>query len=1092
MWGRRADRRRGRIAAGNLPGNGTVQFFIIMTFTMERPPAMRTPLCALLGLCLAAAPALGQTAFRVKDIRTAGTAGTDTWPWGAEFMTIGPTTYFNVSDGVHGGELWASDGTSAGTRLVKDICPGICASTPRNLAVAGGLLYFAADDGSHGVELWKSDGSAAGTVLVADLVPGLAGSGPFFLTEVGGRLLFAATTLATGSELWATDGTAAGTALVADIEPGPGGSTPEFLGRAGGLTCWSASDSPHGRELWVSDGTPAGTHLVADLRPGGADAIPYSGFAAYPGLGFAATLGNRLLFIADDGTAGTELWASDGTAAGTVRVKDIAPGAAASTPFAFRVLGSTLFFDATDSTAGAELWKSDGTEAGTVRVADINPGPFGSSPRELAATGTLIFFRADDGTHGSELWKSDGTEAGTVLVKDIQPGLGNGVSAFQRDVLTALGDTLLFFASDGVTGTELWKSDGTEAGTVRLADFNPGPGGSFAPDIFGVDRPAVANGRWFFRAATPTDGLEVYVSDGTAAGSGLLKEIDTQSSAFPVLWTGDLFASPFVDRAGSLVFTADDGATGLEPWKSDGTAGGTAQITDLNPGVADSAPLGLATLGGTVLMNATAGVGGRELYGTDGTAGGTGLVKDFDPGSSSGGDPQQLIPFAGKIYFEAPRPSDPGAGVELWKSDGTPAGTVPVVDPFPADGPRPGDALVPMGSRLYFAATTAAAGTELWASDGTAAGTVQVKDMQPGAGAGFPRQLAATATRLFFSADDGSTGREPWVSDGTPAGTFRLKDIAPGAAGGLPDDDALILGIGWNGARAATANGLYFFVADDGTTGQELWKSDGTPAGTVLLKDIRPGALGSEPRALIGVGRKVFFVAADGTAGRELWVSDGTATGTVRVADIAPGAESSLPQQLTAVGNQLLFSAHDAAHGRELWRSGGTAATTVRLTDLAPGPLPSSPLRFTASGAYVYFAATDGTEGFELHALPRAALGTAFYTLPPCRAVDTRNGSPLQSGIARTFALAGSCGIPATAKAVALNLTAVAPQGGGFLTAYPAGSPTPPTSTLNLQAGRTLANNATLPLGGGGLEVLTSVGGGGQVHLLVDVVGYFQ
>ena len=151
-----------------------------------------------------------------------------------------------------------------------------------------------------------------------------------------------------------------------------------------------------------------------------------------------------------------------------------------------------------------------------------------------------------------------------------------------------------------------------------------------------------------------------------------------------------------------------------------------------------------------------------------------------------------------------------------------------------------------------------------------------------------------------------------------------------------------------------------------------------------------------------------------------------------------------------------------------------------------------SPLRMTSSGALVYFAATDGATGFELYALPKAALGTAFYTVAPCRVVDTRSGSPLQSGLARTFAIAGSCGIPATAQAVAVNLTAVAPQGGGFLTAYPAGTPTPATSTLNLKTGRTLANNATLPLGGGGLDVVTSVGGGGQVHLLIDVVGYFQ
>ena len=89
-------------------------------------------------------------------------------------------------------ELWKSDGTAAGTVLVKDINPGSASSEPSNLTNVNGTLFFTADDGAHGIELWKSDGTAAGTVLVKDINPGSAGSDPPRLTNVNGTLFFSA------------------------------------------------------------------------------------------------------------------------------------------------------------------------------------------------------------------------------------------------------------------------------------------------------------------------------------------------------------------------------------------------------------------------------------------------------------------------------------------------------------------------------------------------------------------------------------------------------------------------------------------------------------------------------------------------------------------------------------------------------------------------------------------------------------------------------------------------------------------------------------------------------------------------------------
>ena len=115
---------------------------------------------------------------------------------------------------------------------------------------------------------------------------------------------------------------------------------------------------------------------------------------------------------------------------------------------------------------GKELWKSDGTASGTVMVKDIHSGP---NPMYLTAVGDTLYFRAYDATHDYELWKSDGTASGTVMVKDINP---SGASLSSEN-LRAIGNTLFFSANDGTNGVELWKSDGTASGTVMVQDLNP-------------------------------------------------------------------------------------------------------------------------------------------------------------------------------------------------------------------------------------------------------------------------------------------------------------------------------------------------------------------------------------------------------------------------------------------------------------------------------------------------------------------------------------------------------------------------------------------------------------------------------------------
>ena len=273
-------------------------------------------------------------------------------------------------------------------------------------------------------------------------------------------------------------------------------------------------------------------------------------------------------------------------------------------------------------------------------------------------------------------------------------------------------------------------------------------------------------------------------------------------------------------------------------------------------------------------------------------------------------------------------------------------------------------------------------GMELWRTDGTAAGTslpgplrhghsvpggrrharsspaaacssmpvtasmAPVQDIRPGTGSGSPSMLTAAGGiggMAFFSAETDATGRELWKTDGTAAGTVLVKDIQPGPGSGadfLYDNDDVDLGERW----AALGNKVVF-QADEGLVGQEPWVSDGTPAGTIRLADIVPGSQSSEPRWITTAAGRVFFVADGGVSGhgRELWTTDGTPAGTSLLIDIEPGAGSSLPGELRAIGRVLLFSAWDAVHGRELWVSDGTTAGTTRVQDIAPGELSAEP-----------------------------------------------------------------------------------------------------------------------------------------------------
>lgn len=405
----------------------------------------------------------------VKDINTL--AGASSSPNG--FTEFNGAYYFQADDGVNGMELWKTDGTAAGTLLVKDINDG-GSSSPQGFAVLNGVLYFSADDGVNGTEVWKTDGSAAGTVMVKDI-----NTSPTFdlrpsgFTAFNGAMYFQAYQPATGSEVWKTDGTAEGTVMVKDInigsEPGASSFPASFTVFNGALYFRANNGSARGNgfELWKTDGTSAGTVMVKDIEYQGPGSSFPHGFTIFNGaLYFQATQD----VTSENGQApiGAELWKTDGTAAGTVLVKNIDPVLRqSSNPAHFTVFNNGLYFQADDGVNGMELWRSEGNADDTLLLKDINSGG-SSSPSQFALYRGALYFAADGG-NGVELWKTDATATGTVLVKDI-----NVSGSSNPTDLVVVNDVLYFKANDGVNGVELWKTDGTTGGTQILQDTCPG------------------------------------------------------------------------------------------------------------------------------------------------------------------------------------------------------------------------------------------------------------------------------------------------------------------------------------------------------------------------------------------------------------------------------------------------------------------------------------------------------------------------------------------------------------------------------------------------------------------------------------------
>ena len=547
--------------------------------------------------------------------------------------------FFTANDGVHGRELWVTDGTESGTRMVIDSVPG-AGSGPAfaALGASGTDRVLFLSDGT----IWSSDGTEAGTTPLRNIgVPQGTGLGFMAVQALGNdKVLFAgAGADGTGRGLWVSDGTAEGTQLLGPLTVFDTALLPDAR------LVMIADDGATGRELWVTDGTTSGTRQLADILSGAGDSMATNARLVLTGAGVVAARAR------DDVGGPDKLWVTDGA-----EVRPLVDAGFRSLPN-FAQPDGTVLYQAFDSDKGTIFLSTDGTEAGTI---DIPRRPYvaNDAPEPVSYIG-----EPGSGVH-PRFASSGGAQ------------LGDGRVVYsaesERRELSDPSDSSSFIRIFNY-GAQVWITDGTQEGTYLLPRVNDGaprpepgiPGQEsppWAPSSSPSDYYPLADGKVLFTAHTG-DGRGLFITDGT--------QVERLAGGDEGDWfqIGDLQREVYNTlRDGTVLFVERDSKS---LWVTDGTFGGTRQLAEDLTRIDNL----VGFPNGMIMFAAEGDAGG--LWMTDGTAQGTvRVIEDRafwspQPLSSSG------LPTTGPWVFDATLPREPGMPLqtELWITDGTPGGT---------------------------------------------------------------------------------------------------------------------------------------------------------------------------------------------------------------------------------------------------------------------------------------------------------------------------------------------------------------------------------------------------------------------------------
>ncbi len=826
----------------------------------------------------------------VKDL-TPGRVGTNI----DDLVPVGQNVLFSASVPTLNGQVYLSDGTDAGTiRLTDPAVMGLTAAGVATIARSadGGTVYFFGVNTSDQSVIVRSDGTLAGTAVVATNVPGL-GTGEIGLA--GNRLYYQSFVGSVGWELFSVDLTTGASGMVKDINPGSSSSFPESFGTVGNKVLFFATTAASGKELWSSDGTPAGTSMVTELVAG------TSGVSVLE----TGTANGAYLFM-----RGRDLWRSDGSAGGTALVETLE----LSTTPSFAEMGSGTQRGFIYVSSQSTLITTDGTAAGTFRIFGPTGSPFVASALGLPSYGDgQVFLDVTDSANGREIWTTDGTLANTRRVSDVAPGNSTASSAFfaktNRD-----GSLAFFVATDATIGNELWTATAAAGSGHLVMDVNQS-GMSSTPEHV-----TAAGVKLFYERF---NGMQpgLWATDTVTNANTFLGAFESVSATEPR-------SAAFGNK---IIYSGRIGTSaGVEPYVSDGTLAGTFRLGDLFSGVPGSEPSEFIPLGTRMFFRAKISSSDSRIFRTDGTVAGTQRVLDQLNGA--------MAVFGDKLYFAS-------TGGSLWR-----VGETGAAEQVVASGDGIGYLAASQGRLLIFR-NKSTGEKVLQTYDGV--NPVQTVATLPSVSSIISSVAELNGVTMF------SYG-QLWRTDFTAAGTVAIGG-AP-VNGSEPDVFRVLNGVMiYHGSRSGVAG---------------IWRSDGTPAGTY---NVKPDIF--TPDELTVFGGRVYLTGGgpvDGT--RKLWVTDGTAAGTTQVMT-ADGITPVEPRWLQATATALYFAADDQdRYGRELWKlvpstgwfSGNAGATswdaatnTLTVTGVAsivaePGPEVAPNVSVTGPSAVLTIAPSTG------------------------------------------------------------------------------------------------------------------------------------
>ncbi|HVX25883.1 MAG TPA: ELWxxDGT repeat protein [Parafilimonas sp.] len=818
------------------------------------------------------------------------------------YAVLNDVAYFAADDGIHGIELWRSDGTSNGTYLVKDINPGLPSGNPLNITAVKGKVYFTTSGAA-----WVSDGTNAGTQIIANVYD----AGGFFAR--GNKVDFIADgDFSFFGAVWETDGTAANTKRIIDIgDEGDGGeqiSQPTTVNGTLFFTFFNYTSFYW--ELWKSDGTDAGTHQLATNTI----------FPLDPPLQLTNYNG-KLYFSADVGT-GRKLWSSDGTDAGTMQVQNdhglLIDLSYAATFFGyninpFPVLNNVLYLSGSTLSGRPGLYKYDpSNNEGVTLVKYIAPNGDTASivSSETHVVHNKLYFKVTNNTGGlhDELWSSQGTSASTQIVDKAMPG----------ESISKLYDghgTLYFVKSSKIFGSELWKVVDAPFGSFPIIESDVFPGQpSSNPNYL-----TSFKGKLLFGATDAKKGTELFLTNDLGVGATLVKDINTVATSSSYAGFNFYNYLGFYSMAAlgdNILFNAYENIHGFELYRSDGTTSGTQLLNDIVSGESSDTIHEMVSKNNTVYFIAQNN-GYYSIYKSNGTKA---SLKKLTPDFIS---IQNLsVADNGLVFYTVYNTNT--FTYQLWRTDGTSAGNYLLSSALNST-----NYINAVGNVAFFTGGDNTRGYELWKSDGTVSGTVLVKDINPGAGNSSPAGMFIYKHQVFFAAYDG-VNHGFWKSDGTSAGTKMVKNIDPWYGSSVQSSSRYF----------CVSNNILYFSAIDYSSGKgtEIYRTDGSSGGTKVVKDISPNDTSyyPVPQLYTDVNGTVFFEGNDDVNGNELWETDGTASGTKMVDNITPGSGSSNLNGFTSFGGKLYFQNAEVKPGDNfsryyLWSSDGTAEGTQEV-----------------------------------------------------------------------------------------------------------------------------------------------------------------